>query len=210
MKRWCLILVTSALMSQPTSVHPGGDRWEIKTSLAVNSDLAHPREISIESFLALPEPPAVGMSRLQKVRMSESVAGFHEGDILSLQGWLHLVALESDGDYHMQLSVSQESGDHCAIVEIPSPDFVQSGSLASLLRQGRQIVRQRVLRGHEPSTSGDVLRHPARVQVVGALFFDGAHVGDMPRGKKGMHADTRWELHPVTSVKFLPSPGQVK
>ena len=30
--------------------------------------------------------------------------GVAEGDILSTVGWLHLVAAEADGDYHIQIS----------------------------------------------------------------------------------------------------------
>jgi hypothetical protein len=40
------------------------------------------------------------------------------------------------------------------------------------------------------------------VTVTGALFYDDAHVGDQPRGKKGMKASTLWELHPVTAIGF--------
>jgi hypothetical protein len=39
--------------------------------------------------------------------------------------------------------------------------------------------------------------------IAGALFFDDAHVGDAPRGKKGMHAATLREVHPVIGVRFV-------
>jgi len=42
--------------------------------------------------------------------------------------------------------------------------------------------------------------------MTGQLFFDDSHVGDAPRGKKGMKAATFWELHPVTAISFAPVP----
>jgi hypothetical protein len=63
-----------------------------------------------------------------------------------------------------------------------------------------------MLAGKDPSVSGSVMQHPVYVTVTGILFFDDAHVGDQPRGKKGMKAATLWELHPVTAIAFAPQP----
>ena len=46
------------------------------------------------------------------------------------------------------------------------------------------------------------MQHPVHVQVTSQLFYDDAHVGDPPRGKKGCKAATLWELHPVTDLEF--------
>lgn len=205
MNRWHIVLVTYALVAQQRPIQPRQGRWEIKTSLAETADLAHPRDVTIDMLIELKEP-LTGMSTYEHQRFPQAAGAFQEGEVLTVQGWLHLVAFEVDGDYHMQISASPESGDNCVIVEIPYPDFVRSKPLALLVRQARDMVRQRALKGQEPSAGGNVLQHPMRVQVVGALFFDGSHVGDAPRGKKGMKAATKWELHPVTNVKFLPPP----
>jgi hypothetical protein len=50
------------------------------------------------------------------------------------------------------------------------------------------------------------MQHPVYVTVTGILFYDDSHVGDAPRGKKGMKAATLWELHPVTAIAFAPAP----
>jgi hypothetical protein len=200
MNRWYFVLVTYALVAQPRPIQPGQGRWDIKTSLAETADLAHPRDVTIDSLIELKEP-LTGMSTYQHQRFPQAAGAFREGEILNVQGWLHLVAFEVDGDYHMQISASPESGDNCVIVKIPYPGFVQSKPLALLVRQARDIVRQRALKGQEPSPGGSVLTHPMRVQVVGALFFDDQHVGLRPRGKKGMKSATSWEL--VCPVAFV-------
>jgi len=40
------------------------------------------------------------------------------------------------------------------------------------------------------------------------MFYDDAHVGDQPRGKKGMKAATLWEMHPVTAIAFASKPAK--
>jgi hypothetical protein len=71
----------------------------------------------------------------------------------------------------------------------------------------RAFIRTRLLRGKEPSPRGSVMIHPVYVRLSGALFYDDAHVGDAPRGKRGMHASTLWELHPVTTIEFARPPA---
>jgi hypothetical protein len=54
--------------------------------------------------------------------------------------------------------------------------------------------------------SGNVMKHEVYVFVTGQLFYDDAHVGDRPRGKKGMKAATLWEIHPIEAMSFAPPP----
>src|SRR3989442_6484830 len=88
-----------------------------------------------------------------------------DGDILSTVGWLHLVAAEADGDYHIQISPTHEDdqGTNFLIVEVPTPEaeFVADTSLHPRLEAVRSLIRERMLRGSEPSTRGSLLAHPA-------------------------------------------------
>jgi len=115
-------------------------------------------------------------------------------------------AAENDGDYHIQISPTHNDaqGTDFLIIEVPTPEteFVADASLHAPLEAVRSLIRERVLQGREPSTRGSVLTHPACVEVAGQLFYDDAHVGDQPRGKRGMKAATLWELHPVTHIAF--------
>jgi hypothetical protein len=131
-----------------------------------------------------------------------------EGDIITTFGWLHLVAGESDGDYHIQISESSSDGNNCIVVEVPKddPNYVESADLRQQASAVRSWIRDRLFDGREPSTGGSVLTRPVYVGVVGQLFYDDAHVGDQPRGKKGMKAATLWEIHPVTHMGFAKPP----
>jgi hypothetical protein len=133
-----------------------------------------------------------------------------EGSFVTVTGYLRLVALEDDGDYHIQLSASPTDMD-CIIVEVPKDDeaFVKDATLRDKAAGVRAFVRKNLLHNadQEPTASGNLMAHPPFVRVTGQLFFDDAHVGDQPRGKKKMKASTLWELHPVTSIAFAPVPG---
>ena len=73
-------------------------------------------------------------------------------------------------------------------------------------RTVRTFIKSKLLANQEPSPQGSVMTHPVLVKITGQLFYDDAHVGDAPRGKKGMKAATLWELHPVTTISFAPPP----
>src|ERR1035441_10585788 len=119
-----------------------------------------------------------------------------------------LLAGETYGDYHIQISDSDSTGDHCLIVEVPNPDpkFTASADLQPKFAAVRDLIKTKMLAGKDPSVGGSVMQHPVYVTVSGILFYDDSHVGDPPRGKKGMHAATLWELHPVTAIAFAPKP----
>jgi len=139
-------------------------------------------------------------ARFQAARIPkfDNPLGVAEGDILSTVGWLHLVAAEDDGDYHIQISRTHDNdhGTDFLILEVPTPapEFVADASVRPRLEAVRSLIRERMLRSREPSRSGSVLTHPACVEVAGQLFYDDPHVGHEPRGKKGMKAATLWGI----------------
>ena len=102
---------------------------------------------------------------------------------MSVRGYVHLVAGEPDGDYHIQISNSSTSGDHCIVVEVPKDDpvYVKDQYVREKAGAVRQLIRDRLLKGGEPSSSGSVMQRPPYMEFAGALFFDDAHVGDAPR-----------------------------
>src|SRR5882724_10432821 len=76
---------------------------EIKTRLSTNADVKHAKAIEYGDLAKLDGPPGVTKNdaRYQRERVPEFLnnVGVKEGDILTMRGWLHLVALETDGDY---------------------------------------------------------------------------------------------------------------
>ena len=189
----------------------GTERWSIKTSVPEGTNFSKATQVALLDLLALPNAPEVTHNdpRYQSARIPAKAGDqFPEGKLITTTGWLHLVAGETDGDYHIQISGSAETGDHCLIVEVPNPDpkFTESADLQPKFAAVRDLIKTKMLAGKDPSVSGSVMQHPVYVTVSGILFYDDSHVGDQPRGKKGMKAATLWELHPVTAIAFAPAP----
>lgn len=90
---------------------PGKIRWPIKTSVPQHANLKKPRPVSFSDLIALEAPPDVGKNdkRYQSKLIPEfkNSLNLKEGDIIAVTGWLHLVAAETDGDYHIQISGSR-------------------------------------------------------------------------------------------------------
>jgi hypothetical protein len=189
----------------------GVERWPVKTSVPDGTNFSKAAQVALTDLLALPDAPGVGHddAKYQSARIPAKAGDkFSEGQLLTTTGWLHLVAGETDGDYHIQISDSDSTGDHCLIVEVPNPDpkFTASADLQPKFAAVRDLIKTKMLAGKDPSVGGSVMQHPVYVTVSGILFYDDSHVGDPPRGKKGMHAATLWELHPVTAIAFAPKP----
>jgi hypothetical protein len=218
------LLFSTALASPRSSAQtcsgPGTERWPIKVSVVAGADLSHPKTVDLNALLALQDPPGLkhNDSRFQNARIpafSNSLSVI-EGDILQTTGWLYLVATEPDCDYHIQISNQPRTTtdkptpeDNCVVVEAPKPDFVDGTALKQAVITVRDYIKTKILKGNEPSNTGSVMIHPVCVRVIGQLFYDDAHLGRNGskelRGKKGMHSDTLWELHPITDFQIVQS-----
>ncbi|ABF43090.1 hypothetical protein Acid345_4090 [Candidatus Koribacter versatilis Ellin345] len=215
MRRGIMVAVLAVLVVSSTSLaKPGKERWAIKTSV-VSTGKHH--SLQYDKFLALvqPEIPA-GFDR-DHDRIPGKAGEPSEGDIITIHGWLQLVAFEKtasgDEDYHIQISASQSDGKNCIIVEAPNPDFIDDPTLKQQATAIRAWVREKLLHDpqREPSSKGIPMTHPPYVSATGQLFFDASHEqGSDPgggRGKLGMNAGTVWELHPLTKLTFAKAPS---
>ncbi len=199
---------------------PGVARWAIKTSLPADADVSQPRDIPLLRLLILEDPPGIKPNdkRFRTTRIPEfpNSMDLTEGEIISTSGWLHLVAMEPDGDYHIQISYSRTDGNNCLIVEVPKddPQFVKnSPQVRQCAGTVREFVRNQFLKGKALSVGGVTVVEPAvYVKVTGQLFYDDYHVTEKKenqhRGKKGMKAKTLWEIHPVTKIELATPPQQ--
>ena len=199
---------------------PGVDRWSIKTSI---KEHAKRRNLSLRDIYALDNPISRKGEAPDSARITKAVGpkNMREGDMVTTEGWMKLVALEkagadkSDGDYHIQLCTTQAWDDTCLIVEVPWEGFVTDDSLHAWFANVRQFIRTRILKKNKnPSTGGNVI-DSAYVAVKGPLFFDAWHLKNdgttQKRGKKGnqstsMNSYTCWEIHPVVSMWFAKRP----
>src|ERR1700694_2300169 len=111
------IILRTAIAATP-QLKPGVERWPIKTSVPAGASKTS--TVPLADLLGMQDAAGVTKDdkRYQSARIpAQSGATFKEGDLLTTTGYLHLVAGESDGDYHIQISDSGQSGDHCLIVE---------------------------------------------------------------------------------------------
>ena len=209
MRTFLLVVVLTA--ASCAAYAQGTERWSIKTSVPDGTNFSKATQVALLDLLALPNAAGVTHNdkRYESARIPAQAGDkFPEGELVTTTGWLHLVAGETDGDYHIQISGSVATGDQCLIVEAPNPDpkFTSSADLQPKFAAVRDLIKTKMLGGKDPSVSGSVMQHPVYVTVSGILFYDDSHVGDAPRGKKGMKAATLWELHPVTAITFAPKP----
>jgi hypothetical protein len=204
---FCTSLFISSSISQAQSLEPGVYRWAIKTSVV---SWAPKKKATLDALLSLDNPVSTRSQVPADSRMAKTVDGLKEGDIITITGWLFLVALEDDpkkhrdGDFHIQIRNNPDWADSCLIVEIPDSDFVSDPQLKQKCAQAREFVVSRLLNGKQPTTAGNKMTHPVFVTITGQLFFDGEHMSGPPRGKRGMHSYTCWELHPVMNMSFAP------
>jgi len=199
----------SNFAQEKISVNPGIDRWLIKTSLITNP---HGKTVALKELLSLPNPIKENSTKYEKSRIPIPVGNdsLMEGDLITTTGWIHLIALEDDavkhrdGDYHIQVRASYKWGDTCLIVEVPYAKFVSDSSLRAKCEAIRGFLRSNFLSGQEPLMDGSKISPPLKVIITGQLFFDAVHLKTRPRGKKGIHSYTCWEIHPIVDIKFTP------
>jgi hypothetical protein len=208
----CFLLAVSAHAAPLPCKNPGKERWPVKITVPDN---AKHQTMTLDDALKIERLADVKKddSRYQRERiMDQPVA---EDTMVTVSGWLYLVAFESDDcDFHVQLSPQPIAGtptkdDNSMIVEVPSGEYATT--ISTQVEGVRQWVIDRLLAGIPPKIgSVHVMSHPVYVSVTGALFYDDAHTyeanGGTGRGKKGLQSKTLWELHPVTKIAFAPKP----
>lgn len=174
-------------------------RWAQKTEESLASTVA--RHTNITSILTHWSLPDITGANVYKC--AERVG--NERHVYSVLGWVQRVKRnESDGDWHIELTVRANSPvDSCMVVEIPPADL--SGLYANARADLDSLESKN---GITESSSGD-LSEALRVRIVGAAFFDGQHRGGATRrdqtdgahGRCNSSARALWEIHPVYWVQ---------
>ena len=175
-------------------------RVSIKTSLPPGAKLKDAKILSFQELSALPDPPGVERNdaHYQRTRIPAfpNRLGVKEGDVVTVSGWLHVVRLMGDGDYHLRFSPTADSADHYLVAEIPDEDDV-SPQLRPMIEAARNFVKSKVLGGNGPSRQEATLPNPLYIQITGQLFFNDVNVGNNSRpDAQGLHRASRWEVHP--------------
>jgi hypothetical protein len=207
-----LFAFAPASRAQATCTEPGVKRWGAKSNVPKASSVARAKRVALKDLMALddPDPPPKHSQPATGLITGVAANGLrvHEGQILRTRGWLRLVATEdNDCEYHMQLTRTRTS-DSSFIVEVAKDDAasIRSTFVRGKAKAVRTWIRDTLFNGDEPPEKGRVLPTPVYVEVAGQLFFDSAHAKKDKRGKEGMPATTRWELHPVLSIARATPP----
>lgn len=209
-----LMLVGLAVANLPSRAEEtctfaeGEARWPIKTSVPAGALDTSPNPVDLDALIGLKNPPLTKnqTATLQNkrwsgaIRISSGTGTFHEGDIITVTGFLYRVRCQRDGDFHLEIGISNDRENvACLIVEIPDPKQIQDPKLKAQIDTVRQHL-QRVpasIFGSHPTDP------PVRVQITGQLFLDATHIGHgAPGGGRGTNgcATNVWELHPVTAL----------
>jgi len=202
--------VLPASVRAQTCDHPGSKRWVLKTALKQGASARRGTFVELTDLLRLPDPPDA--DELDHAAFATTLApafsntlNLGEGDLIEVEGWVHLIAFEPDGDYHIQMTASRTDGNHNLIVEVPCPAFVKP-RLRSRVGDVRAFVLAELPGGREASAAGRPIKPARFVRLRGQLFYDANHFGGEPRGKLGMKAATIWEVHPVVAMWLATPP----
>jgi hypothetical protein len=216
----CLLFASACAADPLPCLKPGSARWPIKTSLPTGATSVTMPLANALSDSTLPslQNVKVNDARYQTHRILDQP--IHENKLVTISGWLYLVAFESDDcDFHIQISLQPRTAsdkptkaDNCIIIELPSGQYAADQQLGAKFETLRQWVVAKLLAGTPPKIgSVHVMQHPVYIRVTGALFYDDAHQYKADhttgRGKKGMDSKTLWELHPITKLAFATKPG---
>jgi hypothetical protein len=207
MKKFLLFFVTLLVVSL-ISWSVDHHRWPIKTTPHKKTG---PLTVELSDLINMPDPPGVTMndSRYETALIPAftNPLGIKEGDLVKTEGYMYLVALETnDDEYHIQISGSKTSGDNCFIVEVPDPKNTNDQTLKTKYEKVRTFIRDKILHGSTPGTGGNLIGGRAYIYVKGQLFFDASHTHNQIRGKKGMRSNSLWEIHPIIDMNFAPKP----
>lgn len=215
-----VLLATFCAADPLPCIKPGSARWPVKTSLPSGASNVKMTLVNALSDATLPSLPDVKENDPRYASKRILDQPIHEDKLVTISGWLYLVAFESDDcDFHIQISPQPRTttnkptpDDNCMIVELPSGQYAANQPLGAKFETMRQWVIDKLLAGKPPKIgSVHVMVHPVYVGVTGALFYDDAHQYKADhttgRGKRGMESKTLWELHPITKLAFAPKPA---
>jgi hypothetical protein len=179
-------------------------RWPIKTTPAHRTNA---RIVPLFDIISMPDPPGVTMNDARYedslIPLFSNPINLKEGDLVKTEGYLWLVAYEdNDGEYHIQVSGNDSTGNNCLIVEVPDPVNTNDAALKTKYEKVRTFIKDKVLHGIVPGKSGNLIGGRAYVYVKGQLFFDASHTHNQMRGKKGMRSNSLWEIHPIVEMDF--------
>ncbi len=126
-------------------------------------------------------------------------------NIILKKVWLHAVYREEDNDFHLVLCDKQVYDGEAALFSaeisgLPDPSKVSTRTMSDL-EDARRALTDKI--GDLSCGRTYIFKKGGLpVKVRGSLFFDIHHAGQK-HGRKGLHPQSAWELHPITDLIWL-------
>jgi hypothetical protein len=140
-----------------------------------------------------------------------SRSGLKEGDMITTQGYLRVIATEDSGKaneaYVLQIAAHINGVDSCFVVKIPSN---QSGAMTTkeTADNAKKFIKENLVKGKVPCSGGNLMRNPVYVSITGKLAYNTGrakvmrNMKDGNKVKRDMSAYTPWEIHSIRNIEF--------
>lgn len=212
----CIAVHPSLALARNCQYEKGEERWAVKTWVPSFDAISSPHTVDLASLIALKNPP---MTKQEKKAIEDKlwdgtakVKGtsgneltLHEGDIITVTGYVYRARCQQDGDFHVEIGAGRTRSSKCIIVEVPDPDQIKDAKLKALVSGARDALAQM-----DPSVyQSKPKKNPFKATFPGQLFLDAPHYrkADPSGGRgsllfSGRHcAANLWEIHPVVRIE---------
>lgn len=221
MERLVIVLILAALLpsvalARNCQYEKGEERWAVKTSVPSIDAISSPHTVNLASLIRLKNPPMTkqeekaiedklwdGSAKVKDTSGNEIT--LHEGDIVTVTGYVYRARCQRDGDFHVEIGAGKTRKSKCIIVEVPDPDQIQDPQLRALVSEARDALAQMDKSVYQSRPK----KKPFKATFTGQLFLDAPHYrrSDPSGGRgsllfSGQHcASNLWEIHPVVRIE---------
>jgi hypothetical protein len=212
----CVGLLPCVALARNCQYEKGEERWQVKTSVESVAAIPNARAVDLASLIALDNPPMTKeeIKAIEKTLWTGSVKvkdasgneiELHEGDIVTVTGYVYRARCQRDGDFHMEIGAGATRKSQCLIVEVPDPKQIPDAQLRELVSGARDPLAQM-----DPSVyQSKPKKKPIKATITGQLFLDAPHYRKTdPSGGRGTLLASRrhcasnlWEIHPVVRIE---------
>jgi hypothetical protein len=119
-------------------------------------------------------------------------------------GYVQVVTLAANGDYFVQVGASPTDRQSCTIWTAPEPQAVPDPALRAKVERVRAFLRERLLRGGDPSSRGSAMTHPPFVSLSGETRAGAAPI--TPIGRYGCQSANAAAANTLSEAAFARPP----
>ena len=197
---FCVSLLSSNALARNCQYRKGEKRWDIKTTVQSLDAIQSTRKVDLASLIALGNPPMTKneIKSIEKTLWSGSVTvkdengnviELHEGDIITVTGYVYRARCQQDGDFHVAIGAGKTRKSQCLIVEVPDPEQIEDAQLKDLVTGARDALARMDSSVYQSYPK----KNPVQATVTGQLFLDAPHYrkSDASGGRGSLLASKR-------------------